>query len=82
MILCMLTATYTNIFKSCNKNESCAGPKYGMAEWLGSKNNPQNHTNILLEYIKGQMETRKSTRLDGGGELAKKKVLEETGPSE
>lgn len=58
-----------------------------MAECMGSKNNPQKHTNILLYYIKGQMETE-STRLDGGGEQGKdesaswKNTAWETGQSE
>ena len=55
MTLCPLTVTHTNIVKSCNKNGS--GPKYQMAACMGSKDNPEKHTSILLQHIKGQMET-------------------------
>lgn len=46
-----------------------------MAACMGSKNNPQKHTNILLQYIKGQMETSRALDLMVEESEAKKKVL-------
>lgn len=46
-----------------------------MAACMGTKNNTQKHTNIFLQYIKGQIETSRALDLMVEESEAKKKVL-------